>query len=166
MNAQRSEQSSPLDGLDLETFMHAAIAEAERAVEAGEVPIGAVLIVNGEIVSRGRARHLEFRSQLARAEMQALLGGGEDLWRDYDQAVLMTTRVPCPMCLGAAVMEDVRHIVYAVPDAIVHAAESITHNPSVARHIRTYRGGVLEDDVLAMQARFNRTYRRHDPATL
>ncbi len=70
------------------------------------------------------------------------------------------------MCLGAAKMADVRHIVYAVPDPIVHTAETIAHNPYVARHIRTYLGGVLEDDVLAMQARFNRTYRRHDHATL
>lgn len=149
------------NGLDLEHFMRAALVEAEEAGEAGEVPIGAVLVIGTEIISRGRARHLELRSQLAHAEMQALLGGGEALWRDYAHAVLFTTREPCPMCLGAAVMADVHHIVYAVPDRIVRSADTIEHNPYVARHIKSFVSGVLEDDILDLQARFDRKYSRH-----
>jgi len=146
--------------LDLDGFMRAALHEAEHAGEAGEVPIGAVLVVGGAIVARGRARHRERQSQLAHAEMQALLAGGEALWHGYARAVLVTTREPCPMCLGAAVMADVPHIVFAAPDPIVHAAATIAANPYVRRHIKTYLGGILEAEARALVARFDRRYRR------
>lgn len=160
-----SEHSPGLADLDLEACMHAALDEAEQAGLAGEVPIGAVLVVNGAIVSRGRARHWGTQSQLAHAEMEALLNGGESLWRDYSRAVLFTTREPCPMCLGAAVMADVPHIIFAAPDPIVHAADTIESNPYVRRHIKMYRGGVLEAAAHYLTARFERTYRRCEPGT-
>jgi len=146
--------------LDLDRFMRAALREAELAGEAGEVPIGAVLVVGGAIVARGRARHREQQSQLAHAEMQALLAGGEALWHDYARAVLVTTREPCPMCLGAAVMADVPHIVFAAPDPIVHTAATIAANPYVRRHIKIYLGGILEAEARALVARFDQRYRR------
>ena len=67
----------------------------------------------GAIVARGRARQRELHSQLAHAELQALLTGGEALWKRYERTVLFTTMEPCPMCLGATVMADVPHIVFA-----------------------------------------------------
>ncbi len=139
--------------------MHAALREAELASEGGEVPIIAVLVVGDAIVARGRARHRDRQSQLAHAELQALLAGGEALWRDYARAVLVTTRSPCPMCLGAAVMADVPHVVFAAHDAVVHSAQTVADNPYVRRHIATYRGGVLEDEARTLIAEF-------DPALL
>ena len=68
--------SGELAGLDMVVYMRAALVEAEAAGRGGEVPIGAVLVVDGVIVSRGRARHRATRSQLMHAEMQALLHGG------------------------------------------------------------------------------------------
>ncbi len=100
-------------GRDLRAFMREALAEAETAGLAGELPIGAVLVVDGGIVARGRARQRELHSQLAHAELQALLTGGEALWKRYERTVLFTTMEPCPMCLGATVMTDVPHIVFA-----------------------------------------------------
>ncbi|HEU6444179.1 MAG TPA: deaminase, partial [Gaiellaceae bacterium] len=67
--------------------MREALAEAEAAGEAGQLPIGAVLVLDGEIVSRGRNRHLERRTQLAHAELEALLEGGEAAWSRHDDCV-------------------------------------------------------------------------------
>src|SRR5205085_10471362 len=107
--------------LDLEALMREALGEAETAGAAGEYPIGAVVAIGGEIVSRGRSRQAEFGSQLRHAELEALLGGGEALWERHDEAVLFTTVEPCPLCLGAAVMADVPHIVFAHPDPAVQS---------------------------------------------
>jgi tRNA(adenine34) deaminase len=149
--------------LDLEALMREALVEAEAAGLAGEYPIGAVLVVDGAIVARGRACHEGKRSQLAHAEMQALLAGGEELWAGYERAVLITTMEPCPMCLGATVMADVPHIVFAAHDVVVDSRQIVETVPYVRRHIATYLGGVLEDEARALMARHNPAW--HDYAT-
>ena len=136
--------------------MREALREAEAAAAAGELPIGAVVTVGGEIVSRGRARHHERRSQLAHAELEALLAGGEPLWTKHHEAVLFTTVEPCPMCLGAAVMADVPHVVFALRDARA-GVPAMLELPYVAEHIATYCGGVLAEES-------RRLVERHDPA--
>ncbi len=133
-----------LASVDLEKFMRAALCEAEAAGRAGEMAIGAVLVIDGEIISRGRACHQSTKSQIGHAELNALLNGGERLWTDYRRAILFTTLEPCPMCLGAAVMADVPHIVFAVHDENVHSQLSVETNPYIRRHIKSYFGGVLE----------------------
>jgi tRNA(adenine34) deaminase len=90
-----------LGALDAEAVMREALAEAAAAAAAGERPIGAVLVVAGEIVSRGRSRQNERRSQLAHAELEALLRGGEPLWERDSEAVLFTTVEPRPLCVSA-----------------------------------------------------------------
>jgi tRNA(adenine34) deaminase len=148
-----------LAGLDVVAYMREALVEAEAAGRAGEVPIGAVLVVDGVIVSRGRARHRAMRSQLMHAELQALLQGGDPLWERYDDAVLVTTLEPCPMCLGATVMADVPHVVFALPDTVAGSRCLVDTIPYIQRHIRTYQGGILEVEAAALFERF-------DPATL
>jgi len=135
--------------------MRAALAEAEAAGQAGELPIGAVVVIDGEIVSRGRARHRERRSQLAHAELLALQTGGPKLFTGYRGAFLFTTCDPCPMCLGAAVMADVPHIIFACRDALVHSSLTLDANPYVRRHIKTYQGGVLEAEDRAIMGRYD-----------
>jgi len=147
--------SPELEGLDLEKFMWEALAQAEEAGQAGETPIGAVLVLDGEIISRGRARHQASRSQLSHAELNALLNGGEKLWTDYKRAILFTTCEPCLLCLGAAVMADVPHIIYALNDAVVYSKQSIETNPYIRRHIKSYLGGVLEDESAKSSANTN-----------
>jgi tRNA(adenine34) deaminase len=142
--------------LNLEALMREALAEAEAAGEAGDYPIGAVLVVAGEIVARGRARHpATRRSQLAHAELDALLGGGEALWERYEEAVLFSTVEPCPMCLGAAVMADVPHVVFAAHDALPEGRIMVKAVPYVRRHIETYLGGVLEAESRAVIGRYH-----------
>ena len=138
--------SPVLEHLDLEKFMREALMEADTAGRAGELPIGAVLVLDGEIISRGRAHHNEQKIQISHAELNTLLAGGEKLWTDYKRAILFTSVEPCPMCLGAVVMVDVPHIIYALHDQVVHSKTTIEANPYVRRHIKSYYGGVLENE--------------------
>ena len=140
--------------------MREALVEAEAAGEAGQLPIGAVLVLDGEIVSRGRNRHLERRTQLAHAELEALLAGGEAAWTHHDECVLYTSVEPCPMCLGALVMADVPHVLFAAHDANagVHQMRDIEY---VGRHIRTYEGGILEQESLSVIARYDERLLRY-----
>ena len=135
-------------------MMREALAEAEAAGASGEYPIGAVLVIDAEIVSRGRSRQRELRNQLAHGELDALRNGGEPLWEHYERAVLFTTIEPCPLCLGAAVMADVPHIVFAHPDPAIQSREIVERIPYVASHIETYLGGVLRDESRALVERY------------
>jgi tRNA(adenine34) deaminase len=117
--------------------------------------IGAALVVAGEIVSRGRPRQNELRSQIAHAELEALQRAGDPLWERYAEAVLFTTVEPCPLCLGAVVMADVPHIVYAIHDPLVKTRRLIEGSPYVARHIETYCGGILEQESRRLIERYN-----------
>lgn len=146
--------SPVLNALDLAYFMRQALNEAEQAGLAGELPIGAVVVIDGEIISRGRASHQGDESQLSHAELKALRAGGKPLWTSFDRAILFTTVEPCPMCLGAAVMADVPHIIFALHDRGVFSASTVETNPYVHRHIQSYQGGVLEADSAALMARF------------
>ena len=146
--------SPELAEVDLETFMREALLEAEAAGQAGELPIGAVLVIKGEVILRGRARHQATRSQPSHAELNALLNGGERLWKEYKRAILFTTVEPCPMCLGALVMADVPHIVFAKHDQVVQSRLSVETNPYIRRHIKSYFGGVLEHESTEILARY------------
>jgi tRNA(adenine34) deaminase len=137
-----------------ERFMREALVEAEAAGAAGQLPIGAVLVLDGEVVSRGRNRYLERGSQLAHAELEALLEGGEAVFTRHDDCVLYSTVEPCPMCLGALVMADVPHVVFAARDANA-GMRQMTDIDYVARHIRTYEGGILEQESLDLIARYD-----------
>jgi tRNA(adenine34) deaminase len=145
--------------LDLAGYMRAALDEAEQAGKAGEIPIGAVIVIDGEIIARGRARHQAFRSQIRHAELNAILDGGERLWNEYRQAILFTTLEPCPMCLGAIVMADIPHIIYGLPDGMMCSGKTLEANPYVRRHIKTYQGGILAEESAAI-------FNRYDPGSL
>jgi tRNA(adenine34) deaminase len=146
--------SPELEGLDLEMFMREALAEASAAGEAGELPIGAVVVLDGRVIGRGRARHQEYKSQIRHAELNALLYAEECLWSDCRRAILFTTVEPCPMCLGATVMADIPHIIFAKHDANVHSRLSVETNPYIRRHIQSYHGGVLEEQSTQILAQY------------
>lgn len=143
-----------LQDLDLEFFMREALAESEAAGVAGELPIGSVIVLDGRIISRGRARHQEHKSQIRHAELNALLEAGESLWVDYKHAILFTSVEPCPMCLGAVVMADIPHIVFAIQDNNVQSKFSVENNPYIRRHIKSYHGGVLETEAKHIFAKY------------
>ena len=142
--------------LDHIAYMREALKEAELAMQAGERPIGAVIVHQGQIVGRGRAEHLAKHNRLAHAEMNALLQTATALY-DYphDNGVIYTTVEPCEMCLGAIVMSDViNHVVFALADRWINPAAMLAMH-HVRRHVHNYVGGVLaaESEALWEQCR-------------
>jgi tRNA(adenine34) deaminase len=115
------------DDLD---FLHAAIAEARAAERAGEVPIGAVIVHQGEIIARGQNRVLRDHDPTAHAEIVALRHAGRAL-ENYrlvngDQGcTLYVTLEPCAMCAGAILHARIARLVYAAPDPKAGACGSI-----------------------------------------
>lgn len=138
---------------DHEFFMREALCEAEQAMNEGERPIGAVLVHDGKIVGRGHAQHNARHSEIAHAEMNALLDA-EKFIHDHVHGgiILYTTVEPCVMCLGATVMSDLDHVVFALADKNINPAQML-ENPYVRRHIKNYVGGVLEAESVALWER-------------
>ena len=141
--------------IDLAEFMQEALKEADLAGQSGEIPIGAVLVICGEIIARGHARHKSLQSQIRHAELNAILEGGERLWKDYKRAVLFTTIEPCPLCLGAVVMADIPHIIFGVHDMNVCSSLTVETNPYVRRHIKSHYGRVLESESVAILNKYD-----------
>ena len=148
-----------ISALDLVEFMQAALQEAEQAGRSGEIPIGAVIVIDGAIIARGHARWKALKSQIRHAELNAILDGGELLWSEYKRAILFTTAEPCPLCLGAAVMADIPHIIFALPDRMMCEAQTLEANPYMRRHIKSYHGGILAEESAAI-------FTRYDPKAL
>jgi tRNA(adenine34) deaminase len=136
--------------LDHERFMRHALCEAELAGQAGERPIGAVIVHQGVVIGRGRASHLGRRSKIAHAETNVLYAVEQYAYEhQHDGLVLYTTVEPCVMCLGTIVMSDIDHIVYALPDRWINPGQMLDI-PYVAKHVKHYVGGVLEAESKAL----------------
>ena len=119
--AVRTEASDP-DHL----MMGLALDEARRAGEAGEVPVGAVVAMDGRVIGRGHNRSISTKDPTAHAEIVALREAGATA-RNYrlPGAVLYATVEPCAMCCGAALHARVSRVVYGASDPRGGAAESL-----------------------------------------
>ena len=135
-----------------EGFMQEALREAELALEKGERPIGAVVVHDGEIVGRGRARQHERGSEIAHAELNALLDAERFLAAHPHQCALYATVEPCVLCLGAIVMSGIDHVIYALADNWIKPSEMLRMD-YVRRHIEEYIGGVSEGRSIALWER-------------
>ena len=142
------------DALDHEKYMREALKEAELSLRDDDRPIGAVIVHNGKIIGRGRAMHKRRHSEIAHAEMNALIQAERYLRDHQHEAVLYTTVEPCVMCFGAAVMSDLAAIVFALPDLNIRP-EQMLEMPYVRRHIGYYRGGVLRTESESLWLKFN-----------
>jgi tRNA(adenine34) deaminase len=136
-----------------EYFMRLALREAERALEHDDVPIGAVVVHEGEVIGAGRNERELRQDPTAHAETIALREAARSLasWRLTD-AVLYVTLEPCAMCAGAIVLARVSRVVFAASDPKAGAAGSVldvlaeprlNHRPDVA-------GGLLADEAAAL----------------
>ena len=105
------------DDQEHERFMAEALAEARRALRLGEVPVGAVVALDGRIIGRGHNLRETTGDPTAHAEMIALQEAARHLggWR-LEGAVLYVTLEPCPMCAGALVLARVGTVVFATED--------------------------------------------------
>jgi len=95
----------------MDSYMIAAIEEARKGLREGGIPIGAVLVIDGKIVGRGRNRRVQKGSPILHAEMDALENAGRLNPRDYQRAVLYTTLSPCEMCSGAVRLYKIPRVV-------------------------------------------------------
>ena len=97
--------------MDDGTFLRAAIAEARAGRAEGGIPIGSVLVVDGEIVGRGHNRRVQNGSVILHAEMDALENAGRLPASVYSRATLYSTLSPCDMCSGAALLYGIPRVV-------------------------------------------------------
>ncbi|MEO7454799.1 MAG: nucleoside deaminase [Gemmatimonadaceae bacterium] len=91
--------------------MDAAVAEAERGVAEGGIPIGSVIVHRGEIIGRGHNRRVQLGSVVLHGEMDALENAGRRSASVYRECVLYTTLSPCPMCTGAILLYGIPRVV-------------------------------------------------------
>ena len=131
-------------------FMRAALAQADEAAAAGEVPIGAVVVIGGELVGRGMNRVIRDGDTTAHAEIVAL----RDAFRALNNyrapgATIYTTVEPCAMCAGALLHARVSRVVWGAPDLKFGAAGSVVDLFAEAKlnhHAREVCGGLLADE--------------------
>ncbi|MFA6103048.1 MAG: nucleoside deaminase [Victivallaceae bacterium] len=95
----------------IDEFMQAAIAEAKLGLEEGGIPIGAVLVHNGNIIGRGHNRRVQLDSPILHGEMDALTNAGRQPAKIYHESVLYTTLSPCMMCTGAILFFGIPEVV-------------------------------------------------------
>ncbi len=92
-------------------FMQAAIDQAAAGANEGGIPIGSVLVVDGEIVGRGRNQRIQKGSPILHGEMDALENAGRLTAAEYRRATIYTTLSPCHMCSGAILLYEIPHVV-------------------------------------------------------
>ena len=142
-------------------FMEEALSLAREAAAAGEVPVGCVIVRNGEIVGRGRNRREVDKSALAHAEIEAIAEACRNLggWRLWE-CTLYVTLEPCPMCAGAIINARIPRVVYGADDSKCGAARSVcslfdlgfNHHPQV-------ESGLMEEECAALLTDFFRQLR-------
>ena len=152
-------------------YLRAAIAEAHAAELAGEVPIGAVIVHNGEIIARGNNRVLRDSDPTAHAEIVALRAAGRALnnyrllsgERGSEDAgcTLYVTLEPCAMCAGAILHARIRRLIYAAPDPKAGACGSVLSvmNHSQLNHKVEVVSGLLAEECGALLTNFFRARR-------
>lgn len=124
-----------------------ALKEAEIAAAAGEVPVGAVIVKNGEIIARGRNMREEKQNALSHAEIEAINNACKNLgsWR-LDECELYVTLEPCPMCAGAIINSRIKTLIFGAYDSAAGSVDSVinlcdypyNHKPEIY-------GGIMEE---------------------
>jgi tRNA(adenine34) deaminase len=144
------------EGAD-EAFMVAALEEARCGLEAGEVPVGAVVVIDGRIVARAHNAPIALADPTAHAEILALREAARAR-RNYrlTGATLYATVEPCPMCCGAALHARVDRLVYGAPDPKAGAVDSLYRlldDPRLNHRVAT-RGGIRSEESASLLRTF------------
>jgi tRNA(adenine34) deaminase len=142
--------------------MRRALALARRAAEEGEVPVGAVLVRNGEVIAEGWNRPIAAQDPTAHAEIEAMRAGAAVLgnYRLIDTTLYVTLE-PCVMCAGAVIHARVKRLVYGAADPKTGAAGSVfdIFASGKVNHQVLVDGGVLAEECGEMLAEFFRARR-------
>ncbi len=146
-----------------ENFMREALKEAVKAAQKGEVPVGAVVVKDGQIISRGHNLTESKQSALTHAEMMALSKAAKKLksWR-LNNCNLYVTLEPCGMCAGAIVLSRIENLFYGAADPKAGVVESIANaleNPKLNHRVKV-TGGILKEDCSKVLSGFFKEIRR------
>ena len=147
-----------------EYFMRAALRLAERAAEAGEVPVGAVAVHNGSIIAKGWNQVELMKDATCHAEILVLTSAAAALgdWRLEDVDIYVT-KEPCAMCAGAMVNARVRRVIFGLPDPRCGACGSseldVANFKGMLHHMEV-KSGVLEEECRVLMQSFFRSVRK------
>jgi len=146
-----------------EKWMQEAIAEALKAEQIGEVPIGAVIVKDNEVIGRGYNLRETRLDPTAHAEMVAIRNACEQLeaWRLLD-CTLYVTLEPCPMCAGAIVQSRVKRVVYGTSDPKAGCAGTLMNLLQEPRfnHETELTSGILQQECATLLTQFFRKLRK------
>jgi tRNA(adenine34) deaminase len=145
-----------------EHWMSIALQEAAAAAAEGDVPVGAVVVIDDRIVGRGRNRREVDRDPTAHAEIVALRAASRELGQWRVEGTLVVTQEPCPMCAGALVNARVARIVYGCPNPKAGAVTTLYQLVSDPRlnHRLSVTSGVRAAECAAVLQQFFAELRR------
>lgn len=148
--------------MDHAAYMREALAEAKKAYALGEVPIGAVVVIGGQIIGRGHNLREKLNDSTAHAEILAMREAARHIndWR-LSEATLYSTIEPCAMCAGALVQFRVKLLVYGADDVKAGAVDSVLDIVREPRfnHQVAVLSGVLTEECSEIMRRFFRELR-------
>jgi tRNA(adenine34) deaminase len=154
-----------MDETDDRSFMEVALQQAREAAAEGEVPVGAALVADGDIVATGRNARETSGDPTAHAEMMAIRAvvdsAAPTRWR-LGGTTLYVTLEPCLMCMGAVIQARIDRVVYGCPDPRGGAAETLYRlgeDPRLNHRVEV-RGGVLADEAADLLRSFFAQLRR------
>ena len=151
-----------------ENFMREALRQAQKANEAGEVPVGAIIVRAGKIIARAHNQVELLKDATAHAEMLALTQAEAAVgdWR-LDECDLYVTKEPCAMCAGALVHTRIRRVIFGRTDPVAGAAGSVMNllQMPALNHRCDIASGVLQDECATILQDFFRKRRNERGAT-
>lgn len=136
-------------------FMKAALRCAQKALEEGEVPIGAVVVCDGKIIARGHNRRTKRQIATAHAEIEAIEKACKKRksWR-IPECELYVTLEPCPMCMGAALNARIKKITYGAPEDKGRSLTAEIAGANLLNHTVEVEGGVMEEECKKILSEF------------
>ncbi len=136
----------------MKEFMKEAIVEAKKAYSDGEVPVGAVIVKDGEIIAKGRNHREQKQNALSHAEIEAINSACKTLgsWR-LDDCELYVTLEPCPMCTGAIINARIKKVVFGAFDSSMGCMDSVINlcDYPLGHKVEIY-AGICEDECKAL----------------
>ena len=136
-------------------FMLSALKCAEKALSEGEVPIGAVVVLDGKVISRGHNRRTKRQIATAHAEIEVIEKACKKLgsWR-IPECELYVTLEPCPMCMGAVLNSRIKKVYFGAPEDKGRSLTKELATANLLNHTVEVEGGVMEEECREILSRF------------